>query len=151
MGRKMWITLILNNIRTIGIIAAILAVFGVGMWVESQIAENTLKRELAKQQAALVAQCDADKKLTEGIDNEQLQKITALSKQLNNSKRVFAAKCNVPLSASTSIDNAATRGGKPIGQNGVSAEALLELAADGEKYRITLISCQDFIKKAIVK
>jgi nicotinamide mononucleotide (NMN) deamidase PncC len=143
----MWLSLLANK-KLLGLLALVIASFSAGLWVEAQIAKGRLQSALESQEKALVAQCEENKRITSEVDNEQLQKINALSKQLANTKRMFATKCNVPVANSTSVNNGKTGGAEPAKPNGVAIESLLDIAADGEKYRITLISCQDFIRKA---
>ena len=136
-----------SNIKATAIVIAAVAVFSAGWYVNGMRWEAKLKTALERQMIEMVAKCEEDKKLTEVLDNEQLQKISALSKQLSNTKRLYATKCNVPVADPASLNNAATRAGQPVRPNGVNTESLLDIAADGERYRLTLASCQDFVRK----
>lgn len=139
----MWI---LANLKIIAIGAAILAIFSSGWWVESQLAENRLEKALSEQETALHAQCDADKKLTSEVSNGLQKKLSATNARLNELKRVYAATACVPIARAASGDNAAN-GAKPVGQDGVTTQALLDYGNDAEKIRLQLDSCQEFIRK----
>lgn len=130
------------------ILAALLVAggFGGGWYIESGIAARHLKTALAGQEAALLKQCDDDKKITSGVSNEYESKITDLNSQLASLKRVHPSRC-VPITGQAVRRDAAAAAGQPVGSYGVDSDALLTFAAEAEKYRLQLVGCQSFINK----
>lgn len=122
-----------------------IALFTAGGYVTHQWDKSALENALKEQETALIAQCDKDKATTARIDNDQLQKINDLSKRLSSLKRLHSARC-VPVANSASSNNGSTAKAGIAGTHGVTAESLYDLASEGEKYAITLESCQDFIR-----
>jgi len=107
------------------------------------------KHELAVKAAVAAANaiCEADKQLTTEVSNDYQNQVSNLNTQLARLKRLYnSAKC-VPVTRAPSGRDATASQGKPAGQSGLSAEWIVDLAGDGEKYRQQLIACQDFITK----
>lgn len=124
---------------------------------------------LTKQKAALVASCDADKALTQEVSNVYQNRISRLDHQLSNTRRLLSRSC-VAIQGSAGIRHYAAPGsGKPLGSgakgaamaSGSAAAAageggkdaslpvgsFLDLIGEGERYRLQLMSCQEFIVK----
>lgn len=134
------------NIRLILAGAALISAFGLGWYVESQLAESRLKEALAGLEKALVAQCTADKKITEDSSNAYQKKLADANRRLNDLKRLYS-NTPIPLSAGEASRPHAATGGINAGQNGIAPAALFEYAAECETYRLNTIGLQDFINK----
>jgi hypothetical protein len=102
------------------------------------------ERELSSQASELQAHCEEEKKITKDVSHEYQTKLSSLNAQLARLKRV-QSHCIVPGTAG-GRDGEAERG-KPSGPDGVSTAWLLEFAGEAERYRLQLISCQDFIRR----
>lgn len=113
-------------------------------WIEAGHA-----KELSDQKTTLIAECETDKTITKEASNDYQKKLSDTQRQLDDLKRVRPARC-VPVSTprpAAGCDGAAGNE-KPSGTDGgISSTALLDFAGEAEKYRIQLISCQDFITK----
>lgn len=133
------------NWRLVAYGAAFLAVFGSGWHVRGIIAEHSLESALSDQKASLIAQCDADKKITSEVSNDYQSKIQTLNNRIASLKRLRPAGC-VPISSPTSGHNEAA-GNLDAGTHGITAESLIEYGGDAEKYRLQLIGCQDFVNR----
>lgn len=94
-------------------------------------------------------QCEEQKKLTEGVANDFQTKLTAANNRLDALKRVRPASC-VTVSTSSTSGGSHGQAGQPehAGQNGVTSDALYDYAGQCEKYRLQVISLEDFITKA---
>jgi hypothetical protein len=139
------LSLLLSNIRTIGYGLAIAAIFSSGAWVGSKMSESHHERALKTQSEALIAQCNADKKLTSEIGKEYETKISTLSNRVMQLKRMQSTKC-VPVARTASGVNGGTATGLPDA-NGVNPDVLIDYASDAEKQRQQLISLQEFVTK----
>ena len=136
---------VLANWRLVAYGVAFLAVFGGGWHVKGIIAEHSLESALSDQKTSMIAQCDADKKLTSEVSNDYQSKIEALNNRISSLKRLRPAGC-VPVTNSASGYHAPT-GSFDAGAHGVTFESLIEYSGDAEKYRLQLIGCQDFINR----
>lgn len=93
-------------------------------------------------------QCKADQKLTSEVSHDYQTKIASLNRQLADLKRVRDnPQCVVPTAGAAGGRDDAPGAGKPAGPHGVRTEWLLDFAAEGEQYRLQLMSCQDFISR----
>jgi hypothetical protein len=109
----------------------------------------------AKQRAAITDQvatdtksCNEAKKITEDVSNDYRQKSETLATQLADAVSLRKSQCVIVSTTGSSCRNNGTaQTGKPTSQDGVTATALLNLAAEGEGYRLQLSACQDFITK----
>lgn len=111
----------------------------------------------AKQTAALTVQadtlkkrCESDKKITEDVTNDYQTNINALDTQLaalQLHERCVAVEQPSHAAASNHGSASAGKHAQPNGKSGVTASVLYQFAADAEKYRLRLISCQSFISK----
>jgi len=109
--------------------------------------------KLAGQRVALTQQCDASKAITEGVSNEYQKKLAVRDGSLARARRLLNAKCTAAVVVSPSAGHHATAvEGKPAGQDAgglrASANDLIDIAADGERYRLQLIGCQAFVEKS---
>lgn len=101
--------------------------------------------QIAKAISTANAECEKGKQLSKEISNDYQNKIAGLNKRIADLKRLRPSVC-VPVSAAAPGRNAAT-GSVASGQNGIDAGTLLDYAADAERYRLQLSSCQDFINR----
>jgi hypothetical protein len=92
-------------------------------------------------------QCDADKKITEGVSHDYQAQLSNLSTQLANLKRVRPSRCvAVSVASPASGRNASPPTGQlPNPNAGVTSDALYDYAAEAERTRLQLIACQQFI------
>lgn len=144
----MW-SLLFSNWRLVGAAlagAGVVAALALGLHrLDVYRIEARHRMEMQVQQTALVAQCEADKQITQEVSHDYQTKIDALNRRLADLKRVRPSVC-VPVTKPTSGHNAGT-GAEPPRSHGLTSDALLDYAAEAERYRLQLIGCQDFIKK----
>ena len=137
------LSLILNNIKSIGYGLAVAALFTSGVWVGVQISHNKLERALKAQSEALIAQCNTDKQLTSEVSKEYENKISTLSNRVAALKRLSATKC-VSVTSPARIADGSTADGLP-NVDGIPADTLIDYAGEAEKQRQQLISLQEFV------
>ena len=135
------------NIKAVASIAAILAVFGATWYVRGMKADIDQQAALQAQKIEIVAQCEADKRITSEASREYQKKISTLNNRVRELKRVLPARCVPVTSAARGLDGSASAG-VTTGTQGISAEWALDLGAEAEKYRQQLISLQEFVRKA---
>ena len=140
----MWL---LANWKLLAIGGAALAMFSAGWYVESRLAESRLEHALEAQETALLAACKADKAITKEVADELQTKNAALARRIADLKRLHPPTCIVPTPNTAIGGNAGSSGTVASGTNGITADALLDFAGESERYRLQLISCQDFITK----
>ena len=106
------------------------------------------RSDLAAQQTQLVQQCNDAKKITEGVSHDYQTKLNDLSSQLDTLKRVQPSRCVVVSTPRPAGKCNATAGAaKPAQQDGVTSDALYALAGEGERYRLQVEACQQFISE----
>lgn len=104
---------------------------------------------LTRQAAGLQAQCSAEKRITQEVSHDYQDKIAGLRRQLADLKRVRPSMCVTVTGADAATGrDAAAGGGQPAGPDGVRSEFLYDFAAEAEEYRLRLIACQDFVRRA---
>ena len=108
--------------------------------------QNSLEA-LTKQEVALKAQCDADKKLTKEFSDDLQKKLSLNNDRLNELKRLRGNRCIVPTAKPTQQHDGSSERAVLAGADGVTSDALYEFAAEAERYRSQLISCQSFVTK----
>lgn len=119
--------------------------FAYGLHTVDMVFVNAAHAKAIKDQEILLTQqCQNDKKVTEEKANVLLKnnddlnaKLSAYKLRLRNIKPLSSANAANTNDGHTSSSEHAGQG---------SADAWLEYFADAERYRFTLISCQDFIK-----
>ena len=110
--------------------------------------EAAQREALAEQVKVDTNVCNADKAITEGVSNDYQKKVTDLGNQLAALKLREPSRCiSVSPAKPSCRGNASPKSSEPSGTDGVTSYALYDYASDAEKYRIQLISCQDFISK----
>jgi hypothetical protein len=92
---------------------------------------------LQTQAATLTAQCDQAKQLTEGVSREYENQLANLNHQLDGLRQ--STTC-VPITPTPGGHTSGAQQPKPISEG-----AIYDLAGEGEKYRIQLIACQQFV------
>lgn len=123
-----WLSLFLHNIDA--------------RWTKARHAQ-----ELADQKVGLEAQCAADKAITQEVSHDYQARLAALADQLARARRLRNT-CVVPTTPPTRGRDAAPLAGEPIRPHvGVPADALLDYAAEAERYRLQLLSCQEFVRR----
>lgn len=100
--------------------------------------------ELSALQTTLIAQCNADKAITEGVSHDYQNSISALDSDLAGRVRVpscvtiVAGEANGPHAAAGAVNDNPPRLPSPV---------LYQYAGQCEKYRLQVIGLQDFIDK----
>lgn len=128
----------------IGALLGALIMFGVSearVWLLNASHE----REMAKARQEIVAECEADKKLTEEVSHDYQTQIAALNRRLADFKRVRRDVC-VPVTDTASRRDDGAGAGHASG-DGLSAGTLYDYAGKAEQYRLQLVACQSFIRR----
>lgn len=99
--------------------------------------------ELTKQRDQLVSDCKKAQKITEDSANDLLKKTSDLTAKLNAYKLRLKSQ-PVPATKPTTGNDGGPKSCQYAGSDSVD---LLDYAADAEKYRLQLISCQSFVTK----
>lgn len=124
---------------------------------------------LTKQKAALDASCEADKHITQEVSSEYQKKLADLSHRVRDARRMLSqCQSRVYVQGFTPARyDAAPGSGKPAGSSPeraamaagsaaaggegqnpwLPAGSFIDLMAEGDKYRIQLLSCQEFTLK----
>lgn len=108
--------------------------------------ETSHIQALKDQKKALIAQCQKDQALTREVSDEYQSQIAALDRQLRELNSL--PKHCVPISSSPGGRDGTPVQGEHGRPHGVTSYALFDFAGDAERYRLRLIACQSFIKKA---
>ena len=101
-------------------------------------------KEIISAKNALVAECNKAQAITKGISHDYQTKLASLNARLADAKRVHVNRCIAVQGATSAGYDGTATGAKPAGRN-VGADRLIDYAGRAEKYRLQLISCQDFI------
>lgn len=134
------------NPRNIIILTTVLTSFAAGWWVNGVIWEKRSQSRLKEQEALLIGQCNDQKKLTEEVSNDYQKKLSAATRKLADLKRMYS-NAAVPVASKADGPDAATRGAKLSGANGIAAASLFELAGECEQERQKVIGLQNFINR----
>lgn len=115
--------------------------------------EASYELKLTEQKAALTKQCEDAKVITEEVSNEYQKQLAVRDASLADARRMLNKKCTATVvGIPTTGHNGSSGTGKSSGSYDlgvrVDAEELLDIATDGEKYRLQLLGCQDFIEKS---
>ncbi len=113
---------------------------------------SKIEKEASYQVEAVNKKCTDDKLITEKVSHEYQDKIESLRARLVSAKRMYEHSCIVVTDA-TGRRNGEAKSGKLAGKSYqgssyISGEKFLDLIGEGEKYRLQLISCQDFINRS---
>jgi hypothetical protein len=137
---------LIANIRMVAIASLATACFGSGWYVRGEYDASRLKSQLMEQERAIVAQCEADKKLTSEVSNEYQKKITVLNRRVGELKRLHSAVC-VPIAGTPGGHDAAEGAGKLPRPHGIAAGPLYDFGDDAEQVGLRLDACQDFVRR----
>lgn len=113
-------------------------------------ADAERRKQVAAEGQAIWKECQSDNKLTQEQTSEYQKKIDDLNMQLA-ADELRGATCvdiALPPSSPASGNPGASGAAKHDEPHGVTSSALYAFAADAERYRLQLASCQDFVKKA---
>lgn len=101
--------------------------------------------EIENIRTSMTEQCDADKKITNEVENDLQDKITDLRNRLDKLNRL---RVKVPVQpADTTRRSDEANGSGHAHRNGIDSETLYNYAGKAEEYRRQLNACQSFIKK----
>lgn len=120
--------------------------FSAGFYVSSQIAQNKLTRELAKQAYEFNTLIDERQQKEKGASDAYQKKIAALSANASNLKRMYGERC-YSVSKAASRPDGSPASGELSGTYAVRAGNLIAIAEDAEKVRLQLKALQDFINE----
>lgn len=114
--------------------------------------QKEIVAKLQDQEKRLRAECAVEKAITQEASSEYQAKIADLSKRVATVKRMYNnAKCVQITADPASRHNASSIGGELARQSlegtRIPAGQLIDFLAEGERYRIQLMSCQGFITK----
>lgn len=146
---------LLKNALPMGLSALLTALIAFGLhtlavsWIEA-----SYERKLTEQKTVLTEQCAASKAITKEVSDDYQKKLTARDASLSDARRLLNRKCAAPVVVSTPTGhNGSPVQGQPSGQDDralrADANDLIDIAAEGEKYRLQLIGCQTFIEKSV--
>lgn len=125
--------------------SAIIAVFGIGWHIRGLSDESALKSALDRQETALNAQCDSDKKTTKEANDAIQQNMSTIASKLNADKRLHPSVCITPSSRLAKYP--AGGAGEHAGQGGTVAgtsDDFRDYFAECEQYRSEVILLNDF-------
>lgn len=134
------------NIRIVAIGSLLVGVFGFGWHVRGEFDASRLKSQLAAQEKAIVAKCEADKKLTSEVSNDYQQKIAALNRRVGKLRRLQSSAC-VPVAGTPGGHDATTGASELPRPHGIIAGSLYDFGSDAEQIGLRLDACQEFIRK----
>lgn len=129
----------------LGAIPVLIICLAIGI-IGNSLLKSSYQHKLDDQKKDMQAECAADKTITKGISDAYETNISAFDSRLASLRLRFPP--NVLPSAPSAASRHATPGpAKPLGQCRIDPSAVLDIAALGERYRLQLKSCQDFILK----
>ena len=137
---------LLNNWKVIGAVIATVAFVYALHALDVDRIEAKQRSALSDQARLLQSRCEQDKAITKGISDDYQKHLDDLNVELSALRVREPARCiavSTPVTASGRHGAAGT--GKPAGQDGVTAQTLYDFAGEAERYRLQLISCQEFI------
>lgn len=109
--------------------------------------EKDTAQKNTKIASAALKVCNNNQKITSEVSQEYHNEITNLSNSITKYKRLLNNRVCTTVSGASPSNNGETSSGKYVGQNVVSSDKLIDFAAEAERYRIQVISLQDFINK----
>lgn len=129
------------------IVASSVATFGLCLMLHTldvNRIEANQAEEITKVKAAIAAECTKAQAITEKVSHGYQTKLSALNSRLAAAHRMRDNSCvSVKIDPASRHDATAPRE-KSFGRD-VGSDRLIEIAGKGEKYRLQLISCQQFI------
>lgn len=144
---------LIKNALPLGLSAVLTGIVAFGLHSVSVAFINAShEREIAKQKTVLTQQCEASKAVTEEVSYEYQKQLAGRDAALADARRLLNRQCAAVVVDTASGHHGSSGAGKSSGSNdgGFRADAneLLDIAAEGEKYRLQLIGCQTFIDRA---
>ena len=115
-----------------------------GFWIRTLYSQISVVKVKAKTYEVSFNQCEKDKITANEVSNDYQEKLTALDIQLLELRGLHHSTCT-PVDKPSSRHNAAPECAQYVRENGVRSEWLIDFAGEGEKYRLQLMACQDFI------
>lgn len=104
--------------------------------------EVSWQKKLDEQKIELEKKCKDAQEITKRGNDDLQNQYNVIAIKLANARRLQPARCVVPV---TSKIVSPASGGEHAGQNGVTADALYEYAADCETYREQRLTLEQFI------
>lgn len=141
----------MNPLILLGAIPSALAI-GTLAWLLHMVDVNRIEARqrdaLQEQATALQEQCNADKKLTEGVENDYQKQVNALNGTIDALRLRKPARCvPVRVAVPAKRPDATTPEPKlPIG-DGIGSEYLIDYAARAEECRLKLMGLQGFVNQ----
>lgn len=133
---------------------SILAVIGTALFavllhmVSINMLEAKQRADLVKLANADTKSCNDDKEITERVSHEYEDKISNLNAQLDDLQRVRPNVCITVTSNTAPRNNGTSKPRQSVNQNAkIDSDALYGLAGEGERYRIQLMACQQFVNE----
>ena len=100
----------------------------------------------------MAKQCAEAQAITEKVSHDYQNKIAYLNTRLAAARRLHVSECVAVSSQAASRHDGTSKSGKPLGSpaegtrtRNLSAQFLIELIGEGEKYRLQLLACQQFV------
>lgn len=133
-----------------GALATALIAYGLHSFDVNRIEANHAKA-LKAQAVALNDQCEKQKAITEKVSNDYQNKISDLNRRIADARRLHGHNACIAIKSNTSGRHDATAsGGVASGQGAggysIDINQYIDFASEGEKYRIQLLACQDFVR-----
>lgn len=96
-------------------------------------------------------QCDAQKAVTEKVSNEYQNKVADLGKRLDALRRLYGNNASLAITRNAAAGHDGGTGkDQPAGQGNVAGTInitdFIDVAAEGEKYRLQLLACQSYVQ-----
>lgn len=136
-------------------IAAVCVSFAISLMLHKfdvQRIEFQHEMKIAAVKKAMAKQCAEAQAITEKVSHDYQNKITYLNSRLAAARRLHVGECVAVPSYASSRHDGAPKPGKPLrspvagtGTRTLSAQFLIDLTGEGEKYRLQLLACQQFV------
>lgn len=110
--------------------------------IDVSFIEASWRHKLDDQKIALEKQCNDDKAITKGTNDDLQKAYDSIAGKLAASKRMQPARCVIPASGKAEPP---AGGAEHAGQNGISTDWLRDYAAECETYRSQRIGLEKFI------
>lgn len=121
--------------------------------VKIKAIEARHENDMRTQYAAMKKSCDDEKAITKKVSHEYQKKVSDLNARLSDARKLYSRSC-VALVAPDSPGgyDAATSSREFAGQavteiRKLPADFVIDLVGEGEKYRLQLLACQDFVRQ----
>lgn len=138
------IALLIANWKSIAAAAAAFALSLMMHKLDVHRIEARHEKEIASVRIAMTDACNKVQETTRKVSNEYQKNLANLNARLAAARRLHDNSCVAVAVSAAAGHDAAAAGAKSSGRN-VSSDRLIEIAGKGEKYRLQLLSCQQFI------